>query len=60
MNLGENVDLSDKIITFKPSSIGSNCKVGVGTKLLNNCVIMDNVVIGDRYKIHWHIHSFMI
>lgn len=45
--IGENVDLSDKTITFKQSSIGANCRIGARTKL-NNCVIMDNVVIGDK------------
>lgn len=45
--VGENVDVSDKTITFKQCSIGSNCKIGAKAKL-NNCVIMDNVTIGDK------------
>lgn len=45
--IGENVDLTDKTITFKQTCIGTNCRIGTKTKL-NNCVIMDNVVIGDK------------
>ena len=46
--VGENSDLSPaRNVTFKQCSIGSNCSIGQGTKL-NNCVIMDNVTIGDK------------
>lgn len=45
--IGENVDLTDKTITFKQTSFGTNCRIGTKTKL-NNCIIMDNVVIGDK------------
>ncbi len=39
--------ISEKTITVKQCCIGSNCKIGVMAKL-NNCVIMDNVTIGDK------------
>eukprot|EP01033_Poteriospumella_lacustris_P000529 gene529-357_t len=48
--IGENVDLTDKTITFKQTSFGTNCRIGTKTKL-NNCIIMDNVVIGDNCTI---------
>jgi NDP-sugar pyrophosphorylase family protein len=39
---------ADKTVTIKQCCIGSNCKIGTMAKL-NNCVIMDNVTIGDKY-----------
>lgn len=35
-------------ITIKSSCIGDNCSIGPQCKL-NNCVIMNNVVVGDKY-----------
>lgn len=37
----------EKTITVKQCCIGNNVKIGVMAKL-NNCVIMDNVTIGDK------------
>ncbi len=46
--VGDNVDLApEKAITFKQCFIGNNCQIGQKAKL-NNCVIMDNVIIGDK------------
>jgi UDP-3-O-[3-hydroxymyristoyl] glucosamine N-acyltransferase len=46
--VGENVDMAaDKSVIFKQCFIGNHCKIGQKSKL-NNCVIMDNVVIGDK------------
>lgn len=47
--IGEHVDMGadNKSVTFKQCFIGNNCKIGTGAKL-NNCVIMENVVIGDK------------
>ena len=46
--VGENVDMGqDKSVTFKQTFIGNNCQIGQKTKL-NNCVIMDNVIIGEK------------
>ena len=39
--------LAEKTITVKQCCIGNNVKIGVMAKL-NNCVIMDNVTIGDK------------
>ena len=39
--------ISEKTITVKQCCIGSNVKIGAMAKL-NNCVIMDNVTIGDK------------
>jgi translation initiation factor eIF-2B subunit gamma len=39
--------IAEKTITVKQCCIGANCKIGVMAKL-NNCVIMDNVTIGDK------------
>lgn len=45
--MGEKTDLAGKNVTFKQCCIGNNCTIGAQTKL-NNCVIMDNVTIGDE------------
>lgn len=46
--VGEATDLAaSKSVTFKQCTIGSHVAVGQMTKL-NNCVIMDNVTIGDK------------
>lgn len=45
--VGEGVDLSDKTITLKTCCLGSNVRIGAMSKL-NNCVVMDNVVIGEK------------
>lgn len=39
--------VNEKTITVKQCCIGANVKIGTMAKL-NNCVIMDNVVIGDK------------
>jgi ADP-glucose pyrophosphorylase len=44
--VGEGIDLTDKTIALKQCTIGQNCKIGTKSKL-NNCIIMDNVTIGE-------------
>lgn len=39
--------VNEKTITVKQCCIGANCTIGTGAKL-NNCVIMDNVTIGEK------------
>ena len=39
--------VAEKTITVKQCCIGSNVKIGLMAKL-NNCVVMDNVTIGDK------------
>lgn len=45
--VGEGTDISEKQCTLKQCTIGHNCQIGQRVKL-NNCVIMDNVIIGDK------------
>ncbi len=45
--VGDGTDVTAKNVTFKQCSIGSNVKIGAMSKL-NNCVVMDNVVIGEK------------
>ena len=46
--VGEATDLAtNKSVTFKQCTIGSHVTVGQMTKL-NNCVVMDNVSIGEK------------
>ncbi len=46
--VGEGTDLAAcKSVTFKQCNVGSHVTVGQMTKL-NNCVIMDNVTIGEK------------
>ena len=45
--VGDGCDLTAKNVTIKQCSIGSSCKIGQMSKL-NNCVIMENVTIGEK------------
>lgn len=45
--IGESCELGDKV-TVKQSCIGKGCQIGAKSKL-NNCVVMDYTIIGERY-----------
>jgi NDP-sugar pyrophosphorylase family protein len=54
--IGESCELGDKV-TVKQSCIGKGCQIGAKSKL-NNCVVMDYAIIGERY-VHF-ISSFLL
>ncbi len=45
--LGDNCEISSDKVVMKMCSVGNNCKIGARSKI-NNTVIMDNVVIGEK------------
>ena len=54
--IGESCELGDKV-TVKQSCIGKGCQIGAKSKL-NNCVVMDYAIIGERYVLfHLFISS---
>ena len=54
--IGESCELGDKV-TVKQSCIGKGCQIGAKSKL-NNCVVMDYAIIGERYL--FFISSFLL
>ena len=53
--IGESCELGDKV-TVKQSCIGKGCQIGAKSKL-NNCVVMDYTIIGERC-VHIFISSY--
>jgi UDP-3-O-[3-hydroxymyristoyl] glucosamine N-acyltransferase len=50
--VGENSVVSDGVVIGPNSIIGDNCSVGVGTRLIANVTLVDDVVIGARCIVH--------
>lgn len=47
---GDGLEMGDKV-TIKQSSVGKKCVIGAKSKL-NNCILMDNVRVGEKYDTH--------
>jgi UDP-3-O-[3-hydroxymyristoyl] glucosamine N-acyltransferase len=50
--VGENSVVSDGVVIGPNSVIGDNCSVGVGTRLIANVTLVDDVIIGARCIVH--------
>lgn len=53
----DGLEMGDKV-TIKQSSIGKKCSVGAKSKV-NNCVLMDNVRIGEGYVFTIYLNIYI-